>query len=100
MRGFADTHGSLHILGGRSQVQSAITFRSIDESVLDELAKHLQELGFEFKRYKQTPGEGKQTQHMIRIHKQGEVQRFCEEVGFRRKDRAIRASRFLAGRQA
>lgn len=97
VRGFADTHGSLHLLGGHSPNQRAITFRSLDEAVLDELAKHLEELGYEFKRYIQSPGEGKQTQHMLHIHRQAEVRRFCEEVGFRRRDRA---REFLAGRPA
>ena len=35
---------------------------------------------------------------MLRIHKQDEIRRFCEEVGFRRLDRATRASEFLARR--
>lgn len=96
VHGFADTHGSLHQVGGRSANQRAIIFRNIDEGVLDELAKHLEELGYEFKRYIQSPPEGKQVQHMLRIHKQAEVRRFCAEVGFRRQDRARRANEFLA----
>ena len=96
VRGFADTHGSLHKISTRAPNQMAITFRSLDEAVLDELAEHLEALGYEFKRYTQSPGDDKQTQHMIRIHKQAEVRRFCEQVGFRRQDRAKRASQFLA----
>ncbi len=68
----------------------------MDETVLDELALHLDVLGYEYKRYVLAPGEDRQTQHVIRIHKQDEVRRFCEEVGFRRKDRARRAAEFLA----
>ena len=37
VRGFADTHGSLHLVSGRSPIRRAITFRSIEEAVLDEL---------------------------------------------------------------
>ena len=33
---------------------------------------------------------------MLRIHKQDEVQRISKEVGFRRRDRDERASKFLA----
>lgn len=75
----------------------AITFRSVDEGVLDELGVHLDVLGFEYKRYVQAAEEGKLAQYMLRIHKQAEVWRFCEEVGFRRRDRADRAREFLAG---
>jgi hypothetical protein len=95
VRGFADTHGSLHTINARAPNHRAITFRSLDEVVLDELAKHLEVLGYEFKRYAQSPGDGVKTQHMVRIHKQAEVRRFCEEVGFRRTDRADRAAQFL-----
>jgi hypothetical protein len=49
VRGFADTHGSLHRLSNRSPNQMAITFPSVDEAVLDELAEHLDVLGYEFK---------------------------------------------------
>jgi hypothetical protein len=76
----------------------AINFRSLNESVLDELARHLSVLNFEFKRHIQLPGVNKKAQHMLRIHKQDEVRRFCKEVGFRRRDRAEHASKFLAGR--
>lgn len=96
VRGFADTHGSLHHIGKKHLNHRAITFRSLDEGVLDGLAKHLDVLGYEYKRYVQAPGEAKQAQHMLRIHKQDEVRRFCEEVGFRREDRARRAAEFLA----
>ena len=96
VRGLADTHGSLHIIGEKAKNNMAITFRSLDESVLDELALHLRVLKYEFKRYVQSPGDNRKAQHMLRIHKQDEVRRFCEEVGFRRKDRADRASKFLA----
>ena len=96
VRGLADTHGSLHLISRRAKNNLAITFRSIDEQVLDELALHLDILGYEYKRYAQSPKEGKQQQFMLRIHRQNEVRRFCEEVGFRRKDRAERASKFLA----
>jgi len=95
VRGLADTHGSLHIIGGQSGNNRAITFRSMDDAVIDELAVHLDVLGYEYKRYTQSPGEGKRAQHMLRIHKQDEVRRFCEEVGFRRTDRAKRAAQFL-----
>lgn len=97
VRGFADTHGSLHLLGKRHLNHRAITFKSMDETVLDELALHLDVLGYEYKRYVLAPGEDRQTQHVIHIHKQHEVRRFCEDVGFRRRDRAKRARRFLAG---
>ena len=96
VRGFADTHGSLHLIGKKHLNHRAITFRSIDLAVLDELALHLEVLGYEFRRYVQTPGDEKQAQHIVRIHKQDEVRRFCEEVGFRREDRARRAAEFLA----
>ena len=95
VRGLADTHGSLHHLGKKHLNHRAITFRSIDLAVLDELARHLEVLGYEFKRYVQAPGDEKQAQHMLRIHKQDEVRRFCREVRFRRRDRARRASEFL-----
>ena len=98
VRGLADTHGSLHIISEKAKNNMAITFRSLDESVLDELALHLRVLNYEFKRYIQSPGVNKKAQHMLRIHKQAEVRRFCEEVGFRRRDRAERASKFLAER--
>ena len=98
VRGLADTHGSLHLVGGHSPNQRAITFRSLDEAVLDELAKHLEQLGYDFKRYVQSPSDERKAQYILRIHKQDEVRRFCEHVGFRRKDRAERASKFLAGR--
>jgi len=97
VRGLADGPGSLHIIGGRSGNNRAITFRSMDKAVLDELAIHLDVLGYEYKRYMQSPSEGKQAQHMLRIHKQAEVRRFCKEVGFRRQDRADLASEFLSG---
>jgi len=96
VRGFADTHGSLHLIGRKQKDQVAITFRSLDEGVLDELARHLNTLGYEFKRYRQSPGDKKQAQHMLRIHKQDEVRKFCREIGFRRADRAKRARDFLA----
>jgi len=96
VRGFADTHGSLHHIGKKKLNHRAITFRSIDEGVLDELALHLAALGYEYKRYVQASGDEKQAQHIVRIHKQAEVRRFCEEVGFRRIDRAQRADDFLA----
>jgi hypothetical protein len=96
VRGLADTHGSLHLISSKSRNQRAITFRSLDEAVLDELSVHLEILGYEYKRYQQSSEEGKQTQHMLRIHKQAVVRRFCEEVGFRRRDRAALASEFLA----
>ena len=96
VRGLADTHGSLHLISLRAKNNLAITFRSLDEMVLDELALHLDILGYEYKRYVQAPGEESQAQHMLRIHKQDEVRRFCTEVGFRREDRAERASKFLA----
>lgn len=98
VRGFADTHGSLRHIGKKQLNHRAITFRSLDEAVLDELALHLDVLGYEYKQDVQSPGEGKQAQHILRIHKQDEVRRFCEEVGFRRLDRARRASQFLASR--
>jgi len=97
VRGFADSHGSLHKISARAPNHRAITFRSLDKAALDELGKHLEALGYEFKRYVQSPGEGTKAQHMLRIHKQDEVRRFCEEVGFRRRDRAKRADEFLAG---
>ena len=96
VRGLADTHGSLHLISSKSKNQRAVTFRSLDEAVLDELAIHLDILDYEYKRYVQAPGEENQAQHMLRIHKQDEVRRFCMEVGFRREDRAERASKFLA----
>lgn len=98
VRGLADTHGSLHIISEKAKNNMAITFRSLDKTVLDELALHLRVLNYEFKRYVQSPGENKKAQHMLRIHKQDEVRRFCEEVGFRRRDRAERASNYLAER--
>jgi len=94
-RGLADTHGSLHLISPRAKTNLAITFRSLDQKVLDELALHLDVLGYEYKRYIQSSGEKKQAQHMLRIHKQAEVRRFCKDVGFRRRDRAARASKFL-----
>ncbi len=100
VRGLADTHGSLHLISTRAKNNLAITFRSLDEIVLDELALHLDILGYEYKRYVQAPGEDKQAQHMLRIHKQAEMQRFCGEVGFQRKDRAERSSKFLAEKLA
>jgi len=96
VRGFANTHGSLHLISSRSKNNLAVTFRSLDEEVLNELALHLDVLRYEYKRYIQTPGDDKQAQYMLRIHKQAEVRRFCEDVGFRRQDRAIRAAEFLA----
>ena len=96
VRGFADTHGSLHNISKKHLNHRAITFKSMDETVLDELALHLDVLGYEYKRYVLAPGEDRQTQHVIRIHKQPEVRRFCEEVGFRRSDRARRANEFLS----
>jgi hypothetical protein len=96
VRGLADTRGSLHRIGRKRSAQMAITFRAVDESVLDELALHLDVLGYEFKRYQQSPGTKDRTQHMLRIHKQADVRRFCGEVGFRRADRAGRAREFLA----
>ena len=75
-RGLADTHGSLHLISSKSKNQRAITFRSLDEAVLDELSIHLDILGYEYKRYTQSPGDGKQAQHILRIHKQTEVRRF------------------------
>ena len=98
VRGLADTHGSPHIISEKAKNNMAITFRSLDESVLDELALHLRVLNYEFKRYVQSPGINKKAQYMLRIHKQDEVRRFCNEVGFRRRDRAERASKFLAER--
>ena len=68
VRGLADTHGSLHLIGGKTHNGRAITFRSIDEGVRDELAHHLDVLSYEFKRYFQAPGEGKKAQHVLRIH--------------------------------
>ena len=97
VRGLADTHGSLHLISSRSENQRAITFRSLDEAVLDELARHLDALGYEYKRYVQSLSDGRKAQHMLRIHKQAEVRRFCKEVAFRRRDRAELASEFLAG---
>ena len=98
VRGLADTHGSLHIISEKAKNNMAITFRSLDKSVLDELALHLRALNFEFRRYAQSPGVNKKAQHMLRIHKQDEVKRSCKEVGFRRRDRAERAIKFLAER--
>ncbi len=46
VRGFADTHGSLHLIGKKQLNHRAITFRSLDETVLDELALHLDVLGY------------------------------------------------------
>lgn len=40
--GFTDTHGPLHLVGGRSLKQSVVIFRSLDEIVLDELGEHLE----------------------------------------------------------
>ncbi len=97
VRGFAGTSGSLHKINARAPNHRAITFRSADKAILDELAEHLEVLGYEFKRYVQSPKELTQAQHMLRIHKQAEVRRFCEEVGFRRRDRAKRAEEFIAG---
>ena len=68
----------------------------MDETVLDELALHLDFLGYEYKRHVLAPGDERQAQHIVRIHKQAEVRRFCEEVGFRREGRAERAEKFLA----
>ncbi len=99
VRGFADTHGSLHIISEMAKNNMAITFRSLDESALDELALHLGVLNYEFKRYVQSPRVDRKAQYMLRIHKQDEVRRFCREVGFRRKDRAEWASKFLAERK-
>ena len=95
VRGLADTHGSLHIISEKAKNNMAVTLRSLDESVLDELALHLRVLNYEFKRHIQSPGVDKKAQHMLRIHKQDEVRRFCKEVGFRRRDRAKRAAQFL-----
>ena len=55
-------------------------------------------LDYEFKRDVQSPGVNKKAQHMLRIHKQDEVRRFCQEVGFRRRGRDWRDSKFLAER--
>ena len=66
-------------------------------ALLDELAGHLEVLGYEFKRYVQSSTELTQAQHMLRIHRQAEVGRFCKEVGFRRRDKAERAEEFIAG---
>ena len=55
VRSFADTRCSLHIIGKKHFNHRAISFRSMDERVLDELAKHLGVLGYEFKRYVQSP---------------------------------------------
>lgn len=96
VRGLADTHGSFHLISSKSRNSRAITFRSLDDDVIDELAIHLDVLGYEYKRYVQTPKDDRQAQHMLRIHKQDEVRRFCEQVGFRRRDRAELASEFLA----
>ena len=41
VRGLADTHGSLHLISGEQTNQRAITSRSPDKIVLDELALHL-----------------------------------------------------------
>lgn len=51
VRGLTDTHGSLHIISEKATNNMAITFRRLDESVLDELALHLRVLNYEFKRY-------------------------------------------------
>lgn len=96
VRGLADTHGSLHLIGVKKKNQRAATVRSLDEAALDELAKHLNILDFDLKCYSQAPLEGKQRQHFVRILKQEEVRRFCQVVGFRRTDRAERAKRYLA----
>jgi len=96
VRGFADTHGSLHLISPKAKNNLAVTFRGLDEVVLDELAMHLDVLGYEYKRYVQTLEADKQQQYMLRIHKQNEIRKFWEEVGFRRRDRAVRASKFLA----
>ena len=87
IRGLADAYGSLHLISEKSLDRRAITFRSLEDAVLDELARHLDVLGFEYKRYIQSPGAGIKTQHMLRILEQAEVRRFCEEVAFRTRDR-------------
>jgi len=57
VRGFADTHGPLHLTGKRHLNRRAITFKSMDETVLDELALHIDVLGYEYKRYVLAPGD-------------------------------------------
>ena len=81
----------------KAKTNMAITFRTLDESVLDDLALHMEVLNYEFRRYIQSPGVDKKAQYMLRNHKQDEVRRFCREVGFRRQDRAERANDFLTG---
>ena len=75
VRGLADTHGSLHLIGKKQENRMAITFRSIDEAVMDEVARHLGALGYDYKRYVQSPGDERKAQYMLRIHKQDEVLR-------------------------
>ena len=82
-------------LGNNHKKQRAVTFRSLDKAVLDDPARHLDVLGYDFRRYVQSPRDGKRAQHILRIHKQNEVRRFCEEVGFKRTDTAKRAAQFL-----
>ena len=96
VRGLADTHGSLHLISDEHKKQRAMTFRTLDKAVLDELALNLDVLGYEDKRYVQSAGKERLAQQMLRIHKQDEVRRFCKEIGFRRQDRGRRANKFLA----
>ncbi len=80
----------------KRELDEAKAMLRLDEFVLDELALHLRVLSHEFKRYIQSPRVNKKAQQIFQIHKQDEVWRFCKEVGFRRRDRAKRASKFLA----
>ena len=51
VRGFADTHVSLHLNSEKSSDRRAIAFRNLDQSVLDDLVLDLKVLNYEFKRY-------------------------------------------------
>ena len=81
VRGIAHTHGSLHLIGKRPLNHRAITFRSLDERVLEELALHLDVLGYEYKRYVQAPGDEKKTQHIFEFTNRMKFARFARKLG-------------------
>lgn len=57
VRGLADTHGSMHLIGKKQENRMAVTFRSINDTFMDELARHLNPLGYDYKRHMKLPGD-------------------------------------------
>ena len=45
VRGLSKTYGSLRLISSRSKNSRTITFQSLDEAVLNELAGHLEAAG-------------------------------------------------------